>query len=410
MKFVRINLPYLLITLIITINLFSLCDSKHAKEGEICSKPIPGFTQIKCSRGFECRPREEHIRMGLTGVLSICQRIKAFGVKVFAKEGEICSMPIPGFQAKQCNPGYECKPKQEDVRRGLKGIPSICQRLNSQIKIEIKLARPGEVCSKPIPGYERRKCVLGFECRPREQHIRMGLTGVSSICQRKNALGFKNFAKPGEVCSRPIIGLKPRECQPGYECRRRDQDLRMGMTGVSSICQLKGTGLRDFAEAGEVCSRPTPDFKPIRCKAGFECRPRDQDVRMGKKGVSSICQLMREENKTKQNIARIGEICFRPIPNFQTKKCPIGFECRPRDEHVRMGLKGVSSVCQLKKATGLYSFARAGEVCAKPIPGFNIKKCQPGYECRRREQDIRRGITGVSSICQLRIIKLKNWK
>jgi len=190
----------------------------------------------------------------------------------------------------KCVDGLVCAAKPE--QRMMTGINMYCltpeeaNRKTPELKPRLGVVGLGEACSQPsVRGAPKMPCEKGLVCKAPAN----GMKGAPHTCQYKQATGLRipereklELAEEGEVCSRPIYGFETKLCAPGLECRPHNSD-RM-MKGVSSYCLPPA---EDLAQEGEVCYRPTPDFKRRECEAPFLCRPRDGDEQL--KGISSYC-------------------------------------------------------------------------------------------------------------------------
>merc|ERR1712032_1203872 len=72
------------------------------------------------------------------------------------------------------------------------------------------------------------------------------------------------------------------------ECRNTDDDIRLGKTGVSSLCLKKKTNEIQVAGEGQDCAKAIPGYVSRQCTAGTVCAPRKGQEKMS--GVTQICQ------------------------------------------------------------------------------------------------------------------------
>jgi len=229
-------------------------------------------------------------------------------------------------------------PRTEIVLEG-----GVCQRSTPPRPVQprVQVNRPPG-WTGPQPGGPKitYKCAPGLVCAAKPSQRNM--TGINMYCQkpRVRPTPVRRGAKLGEVCGQPSVRGAPKiPCEAGLKCKAPSN----GMKGAPHTCQ-RATGLRHpeqpempvFAEEGEVCSRPVPNFQSVHCRPGLECRPHDNDRNLS--GVSSYCLPPAED------LAQEGEVCSRPTPDFKKRNCEMGLVCRPRDGEEM--LSGVSSICQ----------------------------------------------------------------
>lgn len=197
------------------------------------------------------------------------------------------------------------------------------------------IAREGEVCHKAIKYFPKTRCEPGLVCQPRPNS---GMGG-SWYCQRNNPLA-PVLAKKNEVCSKPIIGFKSRECEAPYVCRPRNTHSDRAMTGVSSYCLDPIQQNEIIGLVGQECYRAVRGYQKVRCQKGLKCLP-PQDKRSG---GAHTCQPKVVINVIEENLAQEGDVCNRPIPDFKPLKCAKGLICKPNPGEEE--LSGVPSYCQ----------------------------------------------------------------
>jgi hypothetical protein len=230
-----------------------------------------------------------------------------------AQAGELCYQSLPGFQARRCPDGYECRAK--DGEEDMPGNELICRE---KIEKASLTAQAGELCYQALPNFQARRCPDGYECRAKDGQEDM--PGNELICREKILT-----AQAGELCYQSLPNFQARRCPDGYECRVRDGQEHM--TGQKLICQLAIEKASLTAQAGELCYQALPNFQARRCPDGYECRAKDGEEHM--KGNELIC---REKILT----AQAGELCYQSLPNFQARRCPDGYECRAKDGEEHM--------------------------------------------------------------------------
>merc|ERR1712166_1706289 len=160
-KMKLINLAKIFLTIVVAINLLATCEAKKVKK------------QV---------------------------RIQSHMV-VTVEEGEVCRKSTPNFPKTKCAHPFVCKPMASDMKRGMTGMSSYCQRATGLIKptfndIVIPLPKPslhivkeGKVCYRSIPNFPKTICMKGLECK-----IRPGtnpyMPGTAKICQKPKMIYF----------------------------------------------------------------------------------------------------------------------------------------------------------------------------------------------------------------------------
>lgn len=229
-------------------------------QGEICSKPYPGFNpKKKCADGLECRlPKNNDL---LVGTSSKC-------LPKLLSEGEICYQSYPGFGSeKECDTGLECKYES----RGLAGAPKKCLTTSSS---SVKLSQ-GEICYQSYPGFgPKKQCAFGLECKLPQSKER--LMGAAHKCLPINN-DYNKIVTFGNVCyqSNPDFGPK-RTCSIGLECRKPDSELyqrnNMPSTGSKLLC-LPPVINSKHLNMGDICFESTPSFgSEKKCGPGLVCK------------------------------------------------------------------------------------------------------------------------------------------
>lgn len=155
-----------------------------AKSGEVCSQPIPNFEEKKCQSGFECRLEDSKINSGIKGASKVCLSVESRPITV--KIGESCHE-----FTEVVSPRHICPERSECINK-------VCKSSGLQKSEEVRLATPGQVCYQSTPGFKKVKCPEGYECRLRDKHINSHMMGVASVCL---SIATKPiFVKTGESC------------------------------------------------------------------------------------------------------------------------------------------------------------------------------------------------------------------
>jgi len=282
---------------------------------------------------------------------------------ILAGEGEVCSKSTPNFPPTKCAHPFVCKPMASDMNRGMTGMSSYCQRATGLIKPtvidnvipipkpSIRIVKEGKVCYRSTPNFPISICEKGLECKVRPG-TQLGMTGGAKICQKPTKVwshtGGNQIIKPVIMTGGHGRGLPPAPTTYHYISKtittKPIEHVTLG-GDASSLPPRR-------AFLGDVCFKPTPDFPRTMCERGLECRENDY---RGHKGMSKFCHLA-------VVIAKLGEVCRKPIPNFPKTKCASGLECRVRDSTPR-GMTGVSAICQKPKT--LHYFSQT--ITRKPI-------------------------------------------
>lgn len=172
---------------------------------------------------------------------------------------------------------------------------------------------------------------------------------------------------------------------------------------------------KDF-KAGEVCYRSTPNWRKEnglrKCPLGYHCRPKQQpkpeiivirikDPKTGKdvvitrrtnplsiSGGASTCQKkelkIKLPNKEIFKFAKKGDVCYRPVPNWEPRFCEPGTICAHKPiKPGELRMSGEASYCLSPKEKKVLTFYFPGERClgVKFQLGQINKICPAGYEC-----------------------------
>lgn len=264
-----------------------------AKEFDSCYSPTPNYIPRNCEVGYSCQyPAGKE---DLKGASKLCLKDN------IAKENEECSRPIPSFVTKKCEAGFVCKAKPAD--KNLQGVSSFCLRDSTVVPANL-VAKENEICRKPIPGFQAKDCPVGLECRIKD-NTPAGMTGVSSYCLKKQLP-----LKEGEACSSSIPGFVRKDCPANLTCRIREADA--GKTGVTSYCMTKiGSNEVTVAGEGQICANPNViGFTTKPCTAGLTCRQKNLNgTEIYKTGDPMYClAVLNNINNVTQNL-KIGEKC-----------------------------------------------------------------------------------------------------
>merc|ERR1712166_556983 len=219
---------------------------------------------------------------------------------ILAGEGEVCRKSTPNFPPTKCAPSFVCKPMASDMHRGMTGMSSYCQRATGLIKPtftdnliplpkpSLHIVKEGKVCYRSIPNFPKTICMKGLECK-----IRPGtnpyMPGTAKICQKPTKVwshtGGNQIIKPVIMTGGHGRGLPPAPTTYHYISKtittKPIEHVTLG-GDASSLPPRR-------AFLGDVCFKPTPDFPKTKCASGLECRVRDSTPR-GMTGVSAICQ------------------------------------------------------------------------------------------------------------------------
>ena len=344
---------------------YCLTDPTVGYENDVCSRSTPGFQKKNCITGLVCRQKEEYLNE--TGHASLCLKpIVPLGLN------EICKTFTKGAIAKQCDTRYECKKKAADANEI--SAPHYCLPTS---KVPVPA---GGKCNSGSSSSPNKNCAVGYSCRIKPEDVKgTNQTGVASYClaeyvnKQTIRLGGDSSSLPpmyiseGDICSRPVSTSIRFECRSGLECKPTAEDVKLGKTGVSSICQKKATAANEVSIAGEgqICAKSTPGFESKQCTAGTVCKPTSMQS-----GVSSVCTKPTSTNTNVVPRLLIGETCS----TGGAKECPSGHSCKPAFN----SLTASKTYCLLPSA-----FDQPGY---KPFVGLNnycnnTKLCTSGSTC-----------------------------
>jgi len=425
-------------------------EGDFASAGEACAHSIPNFVPKQCATGTTCRLRLEDI--GTTGKASVCLP------EELTKQGQTCSRPISGYKTTKCAAGLVCRVSDNNLFGPQKsGIDSLCLQpiplkkvneiCNSKVPCESGLTCKPEVqvpgkfypsdqpkkchvavgatlnqqCAASTPGFTRKTCAAGLDCRLRDDQLFSGLSGTSKYC-----LTPLVPSKVGEKCNHKKL------CVAGLACNPPPPVNGMVMQGAPNVCQV------DTLTAGEgvQCANSSiQNFQKKICREGLVCRAKDNNgmkkgagkfclspATLG--GLNEQCKSAIEGGATKQcqsiyncqkkpseinnkfaayyclaqQMGTLNNVCSKSTPGFAPLKCPTGSQCRLRDQDNTQGTTvrtGISSYCVAAKP----NIAKEGQECYRPTPGFVRLTCSEGLECKNTAEDVKAGKTGVSQIC-----------
>lgn len=344
----------------------SICSKKVsvANEGEECYQAIINYKRIKCANdSLECRVPDDQIGKG--GAVHKCLKKKDKIYNEVVGVGQICNQITINYQAKKCDNGLECKPKENQLGT------YYCQAKEENMEV----AKAGEVCDRSVNvGFKRKKCPANYECKAISFK-----SGVDSTCQKitkEETVGY------GVECLRPVLGYIPKKCAGELVCRTKPGETRKG---VSSYClEADKPDQNEEEDYGGLCAKSINDgFKPKKCKKGLVCRTREKET-----GVSSFClyplnggngssskikiKINTTTDSSTSTTIRVGGKCS----SGSYKSCESGHSCK-----FSIGSTSGNTYCLLPSA-----FDRPDYV---PFVGVNNfcnetnKRCAAGSRCVR---------------------------
>ena len=286
-------------------------DNLTASEGVQCANSsIQNYQKKICREGLVCRAKDNNgSSSSRKGAGKFCLPPATLGGL-----NEQCKSAVQGGATKQCQSIYNCQKKPSEINNKFANYYCLAQQMGTL----------NNVCSKPTPGFATLKCPTGSQCRLRDQDTQGTTlrTGISSYC----VAAKPSIAREGQVCYRPTPGFVRLTCSEGLECKNTAEDVKAGKTGVSQICIKKNTNEVTVAGEGQDCAKATPGFTSKQCTAGTQCRPRAGQENMS--GVTSICQkitgTINGMSIIVQETLKIGQTCGAG----GAKGCPSGHACK----------------------------------------------------------------------------------
>lgn len=142
-------------------------NSELANEGDVCRYENSDFRVLQCRTGLQCMKMYSSAHNQTVSRVYRCIKFERGGGNdndtiSIVGEGQVCSKPTPGFKSKACSSGLVCRVKETDMR--LSGVSSYCLPPLQQNTV-VQDSNPykiGELCSHT----DNRSCPSGHICKP----------------------------------------------------------------------------------------------------------------------------------------------------------------------------------------------------------------------------------------------------